>query len=109
MGLKYYLTLLQTLVKLDNDLFSIILPYLESNVREVIYLCIYNVIYHSKGRINQDLRHQLHDLIEDKRDELEILATKHGNKLQKRRMLRSLGPELRLILSAAIPLIIMSK
>ena len=108
MEIKNYLPLLRILSELDSESLNIILPHLESNVREAIYTCVFKVIYHSKGRLNQDLRQQLNEVLRDKKDELDILARKDGDKLKKRRMLYALGHELRVILNAAIPLMIVS-
>ena len=105
---RRYLTLLQCMVDMDTDTLGIILPYLEQRVREVLYIIVAQVVYHSKDRIDQEKRNTLADLLSEKKEQVELLARPSVPKLRKRRMLRDLAGELQIILSAALNMLVAS-
>ncbi len=103
---RRYLGLFQTLVEMDVHQLESVLPHLDPRVREAIYVSIYSV--QNSKKLSAELKEEIDALTRDKGADLQFLTGKGNSKNKKRRVLGQIGREVQVLLSAAIPLIIMS-
>lgn len=102
------LGVLQTLVGLDEETFATLVPHMNELLLENVYQCVANVLHYSRTRMSFELRAQLSNIVFKNIRHLQFLAGKKNSKLKKRRLLRRMACDVQVLLSVAVPLIILS-
>ena len=96
---RKYLSLFQIFSEMNVENLAVILPHLDQNVREAIYVSIYSVL--NSKRLSPELKSEIEALVKDRASDLDFLTGKANSKYKKKRMLESMAAEVQLLLAAA--------